>query len=50
MPSTVNLVQEIRDFVETGQQYRALKSAKQLIAREQEIMHDVASEGLSKNP
>jgi len=49
-PSTVNLVQEIRGFVETGQHYRALKSAKQLIAREQEILNDVASEGLSKKP
>lgn len=49
-PSTVNLVQEIREFVETGQHYRALKSAKQLIVREQEILNDVANEGLSQDP
>jgi flagellar protein FlbT len=48
-PSTVNLVQEIHEFVETGQHYRALKSAKLLIGREQEILND-ASEGISKNP
>jgi flagellar protein FlbT len=46
-PSTVNIVQEIRGFVESGQHYRALKAAKQLIIREQEILNDVASKGLS---
>jgi flagellar protein FlbT len=47
-PSTVSAVQEIRTFVESGQHYRALKAAKMLIAREQEILNDVANEGVSK--
>jgi flagellar biosynthesis regulator FlbT len=37
-PSTADLVEEIRGFVQAGQYYRALKAAKQLIAREQEIL------------
>ena len=48
-PSTVNLVQDIRQLVDAGQYYRALKTAKQLIARELEILNDVADEGLSED-
>jgi len=48
-PSTTGLIAEIRNLVSEGQLYRALKSAKQLIAREQEILNDVAGEGLSKS-
>ena len=47
-PSTSHLVQEVRDFVDTDQLYRALKSARQLMAREQEILNDVPREGLPK--
>lgn len=39
-PSTTAMIHEIRGLVETGQFYRALKTAKQLIAREQEILND----------
>jgi len=46
-PSTSLLVRDIRDLVEAGHLYKALKSAKQLIAREQEILNDVAPEDLS---
>lgn len=49
-PSAVNLVQEIREFVETGQHYRALKSTKQLMVREQEIFNELGGKGLSANP
>lgn len=48
-PSTAALIAEIRQFVSDAQFYRALKSAKQLITREQEILDDVTGEGLSKN-
>jgi len=48
-PSTVNLIQDIRQLVDAGQYYRALKTAKQLIARELEILHDAADESLSKD-
>ncbi len=48
-PSTVNFVQEIRQLVDAGHYYRALKSAKQLIARELEILNDDADEGISKD-
>lgn len=44
-PSTTALIQEIRGLVEAEQFYRALKTAKQLIAREQEILND---QGVSK--
>jgi flagellar biosynthesis repressor protein FlbT len=47
-PSTGALVGEIRECVEGGAWYRALKSAKQLIAREQEILNGVAVEPLSE--
>jgi len=47
-PSTSKLVQEIRDFVDGDQLYRALKSARQLMAREQEILNDFPREGLPK--
>jgi flagellar protein FlbT len=48
-PSTAMLVADIRQLVSGGQFYRALKSAKQLITREQEILDGVTDEGLSKN-
>jgi flagellar biosynthesis repressor protein FlbT len=48
-PSTTTLIAEIGDHVHEGQFYRALKVAKQLIVREQEILNDVSREGLSKN-
>jgi len=38
-PSTAEITREIRRHVEEGQLYQALKSAKQLIAREQEILN-----------
>jgi flagellar biosynthesis repressor protein FlbT len=47
VPSTVILVQEIRDLVDGNQLYQALKAARQLIAREQEILNDVTPEELS---
>jgi len=39
VPSTLPLTREIRASVDQGALYRALKSAKQLIAREQEILN-----------
>jgi len=48
-PSTAPLIADIQQQVSEGQYYRALKIAKQLITREQEIMHDVTREGLSEN-
>ena len=48
-PSAGALVDEIRGYVEANQYYRALKAARQLIAREQEILSDVASEGLPQS-
>ena len=48
-PSTVKFVQEIRQLVDAGHYYRALKSAKQLIAKELEILNDDADESLSKD-
>ena len=41
-PSTATLTAEIRREVVEGQFYKALKSAKQLIVREQEILNDSA--------
>jgi len=49
-PSTAALVAEIRGHVAEAQFYRALKSAKQLITREQEILDDVSREGLPEDP
>jgi flagellar biosynthesis repressor protein FlbT len=43
-PSTAGLVREIAAHVNAGEWYRALKAAKQLIAREQEILNDAAVE------
>lgn len=40
-PSTLALTREIRTSVDEGALYHALKSAKQLIAREQEILNGV---------
>ena len=48
-PSTAALIAEIRGQVREGQFYRALKSAKQLIAREQEILNDASAQGLPEN-
>ena len=48
-PSTAALIAEIRGQVADGQFYRALKSAKQLIVREQEILNEFPREGLSEN-
>jgi flagellar biosynthesis repressor protein FlbT len=48
-PSTAVLIADTRQHVSEGQFYRALKSAKQLITREQEILDDVTREGLSEN-
>ncbi len=48
-PSTAVLIAEIRQHVSDGQFYRALKSAKQLMTREQEILNGTTREGLSKN-
>ena len=48
-PSTAGLVQEVRDFVDGDHLYRALKSARQLILREQEILNDFSSQGVSAN-
>jgi flagellar protein FlbT len=39
-PSTTPMVQEIRRLVEAEQFYRALKAARPLIAREQEILNE----------
>ena len=48
-PSAAVLVREIGDLVDARDWYRALKSAKQLIARELEIMNDRVGEPLSEN-
>ena len=48
-PSTAALIAEIRSQVAEGQFYRALKSARQLVTREQEIMNEFPREGLSEN-
>ncbi len=48
-PSTAALVAEIRSLAAESQFYRALKSAKQLITREQEILDEFPGEGLSKD-
>lgn len=46
-PSTADIVQEIRRQLDAGQLYQALKTAKQLITREQEIMNAVPRTTLS---
>jgi flagellar protein FlbT len=43
-PSTVALTREIRTHVDEGALYHALKSARQLIAREQEILNGLPAE------
>ncbi|HKT18701.1 MAG TPA: flagellar biosynthesis repressor FlbT [Stellaceae bacterium] len=48
-PSTAALIAEIGGHVRDGQFYRALKSAKQLITREQEILDDASAKGLPKS-
>src|ERR1700689_2924941 len=47
-PSTATLVDEIRDFVDGHELYRALKSAKLLIQREQEILNNCSGEAISE--
>src|ERR1700733_274488 len=49
-PSTAALVGEIHDFVDGRELYRALKSARQLIQREQEILNDCSGETVSEAP
>jgi flagellar protein FlbT len=46
-PSAASLVREIAEQVGAGEWYRALKAAKQLIAREQEILNDASVEPVS---
>lgn len=41
-PSTAALVQDIRDCVDSGQLYKALRSARVLMNREQEILNGCA--------
>jgi flagellar biosynthesis repressor protein FlbT len=48
-PSTAELTREIRDHVDQGQLYQALKSAKQLIAKEQGILNGFPSPSLSED-
>jgi len=48
-PSAAPLVREVGGLVDGRDWYRALKAAKQLIAREVEIMHDRAGEPLLQN-
>ncbi len=48
-PSATALVCEIRQRVDEGQLYKALRSAKQLMIREQEILHDHVSERVSES-
>jgi flagellar biosynthesis repressor protein FlbT len=48
-PSTVSLTREIRANVDQGALYHALKSAKQLIAREQEILNGLSRTEVSDN-
>ena len=48
-PSTIALTREIRTSVDQGALYRALKSAKQLIAREQEILNGVPRADVSND-
>ena len=48
-PSTLALTQDIRASVDQGALYHALKSAKQLIAREQEILNGVPRAEVSNN-
>ena len=48
-PSAVPLVREIGELVDARDWYRALKTAKQLIAREVEILNERAAETVSAN-
>lgn len=45
-PSTLPLVKKIAEEVEAGQPYQALKSAKQLMTKEQEILNGAAAQGI----
>lgn len=48
-PSAAALVRDIGGFVDARELYRALKSARQLIAREQEILNDRAGEAIPED-
>ena len=47
-PSAAALVREIGQMVETREWYRALKTAKQLILREREILNERGGEAVSE--
>ncbi|HXA70609.1 MAG TPA: flagellar biosynthesis repressor FlbT [Stellaceae bacterium] len=49
-PSTVALTREIRAHVDAGALYHALKSARQLIAREQEILNGLPRAEVPDDP
>ena len=48
-PSTASLVHEIHRFVDGGDFYKALRAARSLIEREQEILHGVVPEDVSED-
>jgi flagellar protein FlbT len=48
-PSAVPLVRDIGQLVDARNWYRALKTAKQLMMRETEILHDVGAQSVLKN-
>jgi flagellar biosynthesis repressor protein FlbT len=45
-PSTLPLIREIAEEVQVGHLYQALKSAKRLITKEQEILNGVTAQGI----
>ena len=47
-PSTLPLIDAIAEEVQAGQLYQALKSARRLITKEQEILNGVAAQGIHK--
>ncbi len=49
-PSTLPITGKIAGEVEARHLYQALKTAKQLIAKEQEILDGVSGKGLCENP
>lgn len=49
-PSTAELIADIRQQVTEGQLYRALKTAKQLILREQEILNGLSEDAGTGEP
>ena len=48
-PSAADLVRDVSEHVAAREWYRALKSARQLIAREQEILNDIDGAALSED-